>query len=210
MVSIPTSTTAQAAENTQLNSLSQTSEGGNFITMETRPVVMVTESVMQSLQDGQGVVTDYHENNHSLLGNGGEKLAEQTTQSYTLPAQTTGTPQQTDTQFPTKIPLLEVSQTDSVPVETAQDVSAPMEAASDETKQHMVVNENSLDTAEEEQSIQDYSMQTPSTESTNNSEQMNVPLMFESGQQLTEETAAVASHSSAIPTVNNSTAVFTQ
>lgn len=201
MVNAPTSTTVQAAGNTQLNSLSQTDVSENFLTMETRPMDMVTESVLQSLPGGQGVVRDYSENSDSLLGNQEEKLVAQSAQSFTAPLQITGTPQQTNAQFATDI--CGVSQTESAPLETAQGVCTPMEAASDETKQLTVEDDNSLITTGEEHGIQDYSMQTPSTESTSNSEHMNMPLVFESDQQLAESTAAVASHSSAVPTLNN-------
>lgn len=162
---------------------------------------MVTESVLQSLPGGQGVVRDYSENSDSLLGNQEEKLVAQSAQSFTAPVQITGTPQQTNAQFATDI--CGVSQTESAPLETAQGVCTPMEAASDETKQLTVEDDNSLITTGEEHGIQDYSMQTPSTESTSNSEHMNMPLVFESDQQLAENTAAVASHSSAVPTLNN-------
>lgn len=200
MVTIPTSTTAQETENTQLSSLSQTSEGGNFISMETRPVVMVTESALQSVQDGQGIVTEYQDNSRSFLGNGDEKLAAQNTQSYTPSQQATVQPPQNDTPYATNIPSPEVP----------QEVSVSMETASEEAKEHMPTNENSLKTAEGEQSIQDYCMETACTETANNSEQMNMSLMFESGQQLTEEEASGVPHSNAVPTVNNATAVFTQ
>lgn len=201
MVSIPTSTTAQETEVTQLSSLSQTSEGGNFITMETRPVVMVTESVLQSMQDGQGIVTEYQDNNHSLLGNGDEKLAAQAAQSYTPPEQATVQPQQTDTPYATKIPSHEIPQAVSVSMDSASE---------EEAKEHIPTYENSFKTAEREQSIQDYSMHTPCTETANNSEQMNVSLTFESGQHLTEEETPSVPHSNAVPTVNSTTAVFTQ
>ncbi|XP_058970330.2 calcium-responsive transcription factor isoform X2 [Pocillopora verrucosa] len=201
VVNAPTSTTVQAAGNTQLNSLSQTDVSENFLTMETRSMDMVTESVLQSLPGGQGVVRDYSENSDSLLGNQEEKLVAQSAQSFTAPVQITGTPQQTNAQFATDI--CRVSQTESAPLETAQGVCTPMEVASDETKQLTVEDDNSLITTGEEHGIQDYSMQTPSTESTSNSEHMNMPLVFESDQQLTENTAAVASHSSAVPTLNN-------
>lgn len=192
MVTIPTSTTAQETENTELSSLSQTSEGGNFISMETRPVVMVTESALQSVQDGQGIVTEYQDNSHSFPA--------QNTLSYTPSQQATVQPPQNDTPYATNIPSPEVP----------QEVSVSMETASEEAKEHMPTNENSLKTAEGEQSIQDYCMETACTETANNSEQMNMSLMFESGQQLTEEEASGVPHSNAVPTVNNATAVFTQ
>lgn len=201
VVNAPTSATVQAAGNTQLNSLSQTDVSENFLTMETRPMDMVTESVLQSLPGVQGVVRDYSENSDSLLGNQEEKLVAQSAQSFTAPVQITGTPQQTNAQFATDI--CGVSQTESAPLKTAQGVCTPMEVASDETKQLTVEDDNSLITTGEEHGIQDYSMQTPSTESTSNSEHMNMPLVFESDQQLAENTAAVASHSSAVPTLNN-------
>ncbi|KAJ7391643.1 hypothetical protein OS493_017340 [Desmophyllum pertusum] len=229
MVTIPSSTTAQETENTQLSGLSQTSEGGNFITMETQPVVMVTESVLHSMQDGHGIVTDYQDNNHSLLGDGDEKLAAQNTQPYTPPEQTTVQPQQTDhdaqyakihsPEIPVSVSMeatqdvsvsMETTQDVSVSMETTQDISVSMETASEEARERIPANENSLKTAEGEQSIEDYSTQTPCTETTNNTEQMNVSLMFESGQQLTEEEAPVVTHSSTVPTVNNTPAVFTQ
>lgn len=209
MVTIPTSTTAQETENTQLNSLSQTNESGNFIAMETRPVVMVTESVLPSMQDGHGIVTDYHDDNHSLLGDRDEKLAAQDTQPYKLSEQTTVQPQQTDAPFETKIPSPKIPQAVTM-METPQDVLVSMETASKEPKEHIPANENSLKTAEGEQNIQGYTMQTPCTESTNNSEQMDVPLIFESGQQLSEDEASSISHSNVVPTVNNTTEIFTQ
>lgn len=92
---IPTSTTAPETENTQLDRLAQTDDGGEFIAMETRPVVMVTESALPSLQDGHGIETDYHDN-HSLLEDRDEQLAGQDTQPYKLAEQTTVQPQQSD------------------------------------------------------------------------------------------------------------------
>lgn len=201
----PTSTPEHAAGNTHLDSLSQTSMGENFLSMETRPIDMVAESVIQSLPGEQEVVRDFNENNDSLLDNREEKLAVQSTQSYTTPAEIIGTPQQNNAQFATDISG--VSQTESAPLETSQGVCIPMEASSDETKL-TVVDDNRLITAGEGQGIQDYTMQTPSTESTSNSEHMNMPLVFKSDQQLTENSATVASHSNAVPTVN-SPEVFT-
>lgn len=201
----PTSTPAHAAGNTHLDSLSQTSMGENFLSMETRPIDMVAESVIQSLPGEQEVVRDFNENNDSLLDNREEKLAVQSTQSYTTPAEIIGTPQQNNAQFATDISG--VSQTESAPLETSQGVCIPMEASSDETKL-TVVDDNRLITAGEGQGIQDYTMQTPSTESTSNSEHMNMRLVFKSDQQLTENSATVASHSNAVPTVN-SPEVFT-
>ena len=204
MVTIPTSTTAPETENTQLDSLSQSNEGGNFIAMETQPVVMVTEPVLSSMQDGHGIVTDYHDNNHSLLGDRDEKIAAQDTQPYKLSEQTTVQPQQTDAPFETKIPSPEIPHV----VETPQDVLVSMETVSKEAKEHTPVNEDSLKTAEGEQNIQGYPVQTPCTESTNDSG--HVPLMFESGQQLSEDEASSISHSNVVPTMNNTTEVFTQ
>ena len=203
MVTIPASSNAQETENTQLDSLSQTNEGGNFITMETRPVAMVTESVLSSMQDAHGIVTDYQGNSHSLLGDRDEKLTAQDTQPFKLSGQTTVQPQET---YETKIPSSEIPRM----METPQDILVSMETPSKEAEEHTPVNENSLKTAEEEQIIQSYTMQTPCTESTNNCGQMNVPLMFESGQQLSEDEASSISHSNVVPIVNNATEVFTQ
>lgn len=202
MVNIPASTNAQETENTQLESLSQTNEGGNFIALETQPVAMVTESVLSSMQDAHGIVTDYQGSSHSLLGDRDEKLAAQDTQPFKLSEQTTVQPQQT---YKTKIPSSEIPHM----METPQDVLVSMETPSKEAEEHSPVNENSLKTAEE-QIIQGYTMQTPCTESSNNSGQINVPLMFESGQQLSEDEASSISHSNVVPTVNNATEVFTQ
>ena len=203
---IPTSTTAPETENTQLDRLSQTDEGGNFIAMETRPVVMVTESVLPSLQDGHGIETDYHDNNHSLLEDRDEKLAAQDTQPYKLAEQTTVQPQQSDAHYETKIPSPEIPPMMDAP----QDVLISMDTACEEAKEHTSADENSLETAKEEQNIQGYTVPAPCTETTNNSEQMNVPLMFESGQELSEDEASSISHSNTVPTVNNTTEVFTQ
>lgn len=196
MVTLPTSTTAQETENTQLSSLPQASEGGNFITMETRPVVMVTESVLQSMQDGQGIVTQYQDNSHSLLGNGDDKLAAQDNQDYTPSEKATGSPQQNDTPYTTKIPSPEIHQVASVSMDTA----------SEEAKERIPASENSLKTGGEE-NVQDFTMQAACTETASN-EQMNVSLMFEGGQQLSEEEAPSVPHSNAI--INNTATVFTQ
>ena len=205
MVTIPTTTTALETENTQLGSLSQTNEGGNFIAMETKSVVMVTESVLPSVQDGHGIVTDYHDS-HSLLEDRHERLAGQDTQPYKLAEQTTVQPQQTDAPYENKIPSPEIPHM----METSQDVLVSMETASKEAKEHTPANENGLKTVEEEQNIQGYTVQAPCTESTNNTGHMNVPLMFESGQQLSEDEASSIPHSNVAPTVNNTTEVFTQ
>ena len=205
MVTIPTSATASETENTQLDSLSQTNEGGNFIAMETRPVVMVTESVLPSMQDEHGIVTDYHDSNHSLLEQRDEKLAGQDTQPYKLAEQTTVQPQQTDP-YEAKIPSPEIPHM----METPQDILVSMETGSKEAKEDTPADENSFKTAEEEHNIQDFTVQTPCTESTNNSGQMSVPLMFETGQQLSEDEASSIPHSNVVPTVNNTTEVFTQ
>lgn len=203
---IPTSTTAPETENTQLDRLAQTDDGGEFIAMETRPVVMVTESALPSLQDGHGIETDYHDNNHSLLEDRDEQLAGQDTQPYKLAEQTTVQPQQSDAPYETKIPSPEIPHL----METSQDVLISIDTACKEAKERTPANENSLKTAKEEQNIQDYTVPAPCTESTNNSEQINVPLMFESGQQLSEDESSSISHSNAVPTVNNPTEVFTQ
>ena len=261
---IPTSTATPETENTQLDTLAQTDEGGNFIAMETQPVVMVTESVLPSLQDGHaietdyqdnshslledreeklagqdtqpyklaeqttvqpqqsdapyetesvlpslqdghGIETDYQDNNHSLLEGREEKLAGQDTQPYKLAEQTTVQPQQSDAPYETKIPSPEIPQM----METPQDVLVSMDTACKEAKEHTPANENSLKATKEEQNIQSYTVPVPCAENTNNSGQMNVPLMFESGQQLSEDEASSISHSNAVP-VNNTTEVFTQ
>jgi len=214
MVTIPTTTTttttttALETENTQLDSLSQTNEGGNFIAMETKSVVMVTESVLPSVQDGHEIVTDYH-NSHSLLEDRDEKLAGQDTQDtqpYKLAEQTTVQPQQTDAPYENKIPSPEIPHM----METPRDVLDSMETASKEAEEYTPANENSLKTVEEEQNIHGYTVQAPSTESANDNGHMNVPLMFESGQQLSEDEASSMSHSNVAPTVKNTTEVFTQ
>lgn len=226
MVSIPTSTAEQETDNTHLTSLSQTSKGGNFISMDTtRPVVMVTESVLQSVQTGEQSI---------ILEDGGTKLATQDNHHYTSAQEITVKHQQTESEYTNnglspEIPVametdrgvtvsLETPQGVHVSIDTAQGVpvsvvtpegsTVSMETASEEPEQHKTTHENSLNVSEGEQNIEGYNMQTPCGETTSN-RPVNVSLMFENSIQ-TEEDSSVVSHTNAASTINNTPAVFTQ
>jgi len=247
MVSIPTSAPEQGTESIHLTSLPQTSEGRNFISMETtQPVVMVTDLVLQSMQDGgQGIATNFQDNNQSLLRSGednsstqdnqlathvsqlatqGSHLSSQEDQHYAGSQQTNAEHQLTEAQQTAKTPCqiafaAETAQGVSVSIGTSGGVPASMEtseglpvsmaAASEETKEHVTVHENSLKVSEGEQSVQEYNAQSSCGETAGN-EQSSVSLMFETDQQLTEEETPVVSHANAFSTINNAPAVFTQ
>ena len=204
-------------------------EDTSFVSMDTtRPVVMVAESVMPSVQDGGQdilITTDYQDNNQPFLGEGENKLVAQDTQHYTDPQQTSVEHEHTAAQYTTKVPssqipiVMETTQdvsvsmetTQSIPVsmETSQGLTVSMVAASGESKEHVSARENSLEVTEGEQGIQDYNTQTPCSETAAN-EPISMSLMFENGQQQTDEESAVVSHANAVPTINNTPAVFTQ
>jgi len=248
MVSIPTSAPEQGTESIHLTSLPQTSEGRNFISVDTaQPVVMVTDSVLQSMQDGgQGISTSCKDNNQSLLKGGednlsaqdnqlathvsqiaaqGSHLSVQENQYYAGSQQTNAEHQLTEAQHTATAPSSQVpfaaetvqgvsvsiGTSEGVPVsmETSQVLPVSMEAASEETKEHVTARENCLKVSEGEQSVQEYNTQSSCGETAGN-EQYTVSLMFESGQQLTQEETPVVSHANAFSTVNNTPAVFTQ
>lgn len=248
MVSIPTSEPEQGTESIHLTSLPQTSEGRNFISVDTaQPVVMVTDSVLQSMQDGgQGISTSYKDNNQSLLKGGednlsaqdnqlathvsqiaaqGSHLSVQENQYYAGSQQTNAEHQLTEAQHTATAPSSQVpfatetvqgvsvsiGTSEGVPVsmETSQGLPVSMGAASEETKEHVTAHENSLKESEGEQSVQEYNTQSSCRETAGN-EQSGVSLMFETGQQLTEEETPVVSHANAFSTINNTPAVFTQ
>ena len=218
VTSIPTAAHEQEAA---------TNEDASFVSMDTtRPVVMVTESVMPSVQDGGQdilITTQYQDNSQPLLGEGDNKLGAQDTQHYTDPQQTTVEREHTEAQYTTKVPssqipiVMETTQdvsvsmetTQSIPVsmETSQGLTVSMVAASGESKEYVSAHENSLEVTGEE-SIQDYNTQTPCSETAAN-EPISMSLMFENGQQQTDEESVVASHANAVPTINTP-AVFTQ
>ena len=203
---IPSSTCEQGTDSTQLTGLSQTNDSANFISMDTtQPVVMVTESVLHSMQDGEQGITTHHQ---------GNQLTAQVHQ-HNSGSQQTVTELQHSEQYTTKTPSPEISGTMEAPevvtvsMETSEGLSVSMVAASGDTKEHTPEPENSLKALEGEHGIQDYTAEAPCGETADN-EQINVSLMFENGQQLAGEESSVVSHANVVSTVNDAPAVFTQ
>ena len=203
---IPTSTSEQGTDNTQLTGLSQTNDAANFISMDTtQPVVMVTESVLHSMQDSEQGITIHHQDN---------QLTAQDHQHNSGSQQTVAELQHSE-QYTTKTPSPEISGTMEAPqvvtvsMGTSQDLSGAMVAASEDTKEHAPEPENSLKVLEGEHGIQDYTAEAPCGETADN-EPVTVSLMFENGQQLTGEESPIVSHANVVSTVNDAPAVFTQ
>ena len=208
-MAIPTSTSGHGTDSTQLTGLSQTNDDANFISLDTtQPVVMVTESVLHSMQDDEQGITRHHEDNQVTAQDhqdnqhnpGSQQIVAELEHSEQY---TTGSPS------PEISVTMETPQVVTVSMGTSEGLSVSMVAGSEDTEERTPEPENSLKVLEEEHSIQDYTAQTPCGETADN-EPISMSLMFENGQQLAGEESPVVSHANVVPTVNDAPAVFTQ
>lgn len=220
MVSIPASSSEQQSDNTQFTSLSQANEEGNFISMATtRPVVMVPESVLQSVQEGgQTVILEDGENKLRVAVGDNEHCTG--TQQMSVELQHTDSAYENDAS--PQIPVvMETEQRVSVamettdvvpaPITTSQDLGVRIETDSEQPKQQVTTRENSPKVTEEEQSLQDYNIPASCAAESSGTESISVSLLFASSQQqLAVEEPAVTTHTDTVSAVNNTPAVFSQ
>ena len=214
-MAIPTSTSGQGTDSTQLTGLSQTNDDANFISLDTtQPVVMVTESVLHSMQDDEQGITRHEDNQVTAQDHQDNQLAAQDNQHNPGSQQIVAELEHSE-QYTTGPPSPEISVTMETPqvvtvsMGTSEGLSVSMVAGSEDTEERTPEPENSLKVLEEEHSIQDYTAQTPCGETADN-EPISMSLMFENGQQLAGEESPVVSHANVVPTVNDAPAVFTQ
>lgn len=201
---IATPTPEQASNRTQISSLAQVNDNGDFISMGTAtPVVMVTESTLHSIPHcSESVTTPYQDS----------QLSAQDNQHYG-PPQLSPMENQHIEQYTAKAPSpqipvsAEAPQSEAVSMETSQNLPVSMVAVSDDTKDPVPSQDNSLKATQQEQSVQDYNVQTQCGETAAN-EPISVSLMFENGQQLNEEESSGVSHTNTVTTVNVTPAVL--
>ena len=202
---IATPTPEQASNSTQISSLAQVNDDGDFISMDTTtPAVMVTESTLHSIQDcSEGVTTPYQDS----------QLSAQDNQHYGVPQPSTMENQRIE-QYTAEAPSpqipvsAETPQCEAVSMETSQGLPVSMVAVSKDTKDPTAAQDDSLK-ATQEQTVQDYNVQTQCGGTAGN-EPITVSLMFENGQQLNREESPVVSHANTVTAVNVTPAVFTQ
>lgn len=221
MVSIPVPSSQQQSDNTQFTGLSQANEEGNFISMATtRPVVMVPESVLQSVQEGgQTVILEDGENKLHVGVRDSEHCTG--TQQMSVELQHTESAYENNDASPQIPVVMETVQRVSVametndvvpaPVTTSQDLGVSIETHSEHPKQQATTHENSLKVTEEEQRLQDYNIPASCAAQSSGTDPISVSLLFAtSQQQLPVDEPAVTTHTDTVSAVNNTPAVFSQ
>ena len=186
----------------------------------TRPVVMVPESVLQSVQEGgQTVILEDGENKLRVTVRESEHCTG--TQPMSVELQHTESAYENNDASPQIPVVMETDQRVSVametnvvvpaPVTTSQDLGVSIETNSEQPKQQATTHENSLKVTEEEQSLQDYNIPASCAGQSSGTDPISVSLLFaNSQQQLPVDEPAVTSHTDTVSAVNNTPAVFSQ
>lgn len=186
----------------------------------TRPVVMVPESVLQSVQEGgQTVILEDGENKLHVAVRDSEHCTG--TQQMSVELQHTESAYENNDASPQIPVVMETDQRVSVametndvvpaPVTTSQDLGVSIETHSEHPKQQAITHENSLKVTEEEQSLQDYNISASCAAQSSGTDPISVSLLFaNSQQQLPVDEPAVTTHTDTVSAVNNTPAVFSQ
>ncbi|XP_029192089.2 calcium-responsive transcription factor-like [Acropora millepora] len=202
---IATSSASQDSISTQLTALPQAKEDGNFMSVDAaQPVVMVTQSSLQSIQDVPcGVTVQYEEN-------------QRTVQDSSVPQKTTvdhyDNEQFTCHSCSPQIPVsgeqtpralansVETSGEITVSLETSQDVPVSIQTGSEGTSERETVRENCLKGSEMAPNNHDYNDPTQCSES-HGDQSIPLTLLFENGQQVTEDESPVVSQNNSVANV---------
>lgn len=202
---IATSSASQDSISTQLTALPQAKEDGNFMSVDAaQPVVMVTQSSLQSIQDVPcGVTVQYEEN-------------QRTVQDSSVPQKTTvdhyDNEQFTCHSCSPQIPVsgeqtprglansVETSGEITVSLETSQDVPVSIQTGSEGTSERETVRENCLKGSEMAPNNHDYNEPTQCSES-HSDQSIPLTLLFENGQQVTEDESPVVSQNNSVANV---------
>lgn len=202
---IATSSASQDSISTQLTALPQAKEDGNFMSVDAaQPVVMVTQSSLQSIQDVPcGVTVQYEEN-------------QRTVQDSSVPQKTTvdhyDNEQFTCHSCSPQIPVsgeqtprglansVETSGEITVSLETSQDVPVSIQTGSEGTSERETVRENCLKGSEMAPNNHDYNEPTQCSES-HGDQSIPLTLLFENGQQVTEDESPVVSQNNSVANV---------
>lgn len=186
----------------------------------TRPVVMVPESVLQSVQEGgQTVILEDGENKLHVGVRDSEHCTG--TQQMSVELQHTESAYENNDASPQIPVVMETVQRVSVametndvvpaPVTTSQDLGVSIETHSEHPKQQATTHENSLKVTEEEQRLQDYNIPASCAAQSSGTDPISVSLLFaNSQQQLPVDEPAVTTHTDTVSAVNNTPAVFSQ
>ncbi|XP_074614117.1 uncharacterized protein LOC141873918 [Acropora palmata] len=202
---IATSSASQDSISTQLTALPQAKEDGNFMSVDAaQPVVMVTQSSLQSIQDVPcGVTVQYEEN-------------QRTVQDSSVPQKTTvdhyDNEQFTCHSCAPQIPVsgeqtpralansVETSGEITVSLETSQDVPVSIQTGSEGTSERETVRDNCLKGSEMAPNNHDYNEPTQCSES-HDDQSIPLTLLFENGQQVTEDESPVVSQNNSVANV---------
>lgn len=202
---IATSSASQDSISTQLTALPQAKEDGNFMSVDAaQPVVMVTQSSLQSIEEVPcGVTVQYEEN-------------QRTVQDSSVPQKTTvdhyDNEQFTCHSCSPQIPVsgeqtpralansVETSGEITVSLETSQDVPVSIQTGSEGTSERETVRENCLKGSEMAPNNLDYSEPTQCSES-HGDQSIPLTLLFENGQQVTEDESPVVSQNNSVANV---------
>lgn len=202
---IATSSASQDSISTQLTALPQAKEDGNFMSVDAaQPVVMVTQSSLQSIQDVPcGVTVQYEENQRTM-------------QDSSVPQKTTvdhyDNEQFTCHSCSPQIPVsgeqtprglansVETSGEITVSLETSQDVPVSIQTGSEGTSERETVRENCLKGSEMAPNNHDYNDPTQCSES-HGEQSIPLTLLFENGQQVTEDESPVVSQNNSVANV---------
>lgn len=202
---IATSSASEDSISTQLTALSQAKEDENFMSVDAaQPVVMATQSSLQSIPDVPcGVTVQYEEN-------------QRTVQDSSVPQKTTvdhyDNEQFTCHSCSPQIPVsgeqtprglansVETSGEITVSLETSQDVPVSIQTGSEGTSERETVRENCLKASEMAPNNHGYNDPTQCSES-HGDQSIPLTLLFENGQQVTEDESPVVSQNNSVANV---------
>ncbi|XP_067037696.1 calcium-responsive transcription factor-like [Acropora muricata] len=202
---IATSSASQDSISTQLTALPQAKEDGNFMSVDAaQPVVMVTQSSLQSIEDVPcGVTVQYEEN-------------QRTVQDSSVPQKTTvdhyDNEQFTCHSCSPQIPVsgeqtpralansVETSGEITVSLETSQDVPVSIQTGSEGTSERETVRDNCLKGSEMAPNNHDYN-EPPQCSESHGDQSIPLTLLFENGQQVTEDESPVVSQNNSVANV---------
>ena len=185
----------------------------------TRPVVMVPESVLQSVQEGgQTVILEDGENKLHVGVRDSEHCTG--TQQMSVELQHTESAYENNDASPQIPVIMETDQRVSVAMETNGVVPAPVSTSQDlgvsietDSEQQATTHENSLKVTEEEQSLQDYNIPASCAAQSSGIDPISVSLLFANSQQqlpVPLDEPAVTTHTDTVSAVNNTPTVFSQ
>lgn len=202
---IATSSASQDSISTQLTALPQAKEDGNFMSVDAaQPVVMVTQSSLQSIQDVPcGVTVQYEENQRTVQDS---SVPEKTTvdhydnEQFTCHSCSPQIPVSGEQTPRALANSVETSGEITVSLETSQDVPVSIQTGSEGTSERETVRENCLKGSEMAPNNHDYNEPTQCSES-HGDQSLPLTLLFENGQQVTEVESPVVSQNNSVANV---------